>query len=60
MNCKSSLQTKRNIEAQIANDDGYFNGILSNIVSETGFYLCFYVIKFDLFNKISFLNCYFN
>jgi ribonuclease HI len=35
-NCKSSLQSKRNIESQLVDGCGYFNGILSNIIEETG------------------------
>ena len=37
LNCGTTLLTKRNIEAEIDNGSGgYFNGILSNIVEETG------------------------
>jgi hypothetical protein len=35
-NCTTSLQTKRNIEAKIDPGCGYYNGILSNILEETG------------------------
>jgi hypothetical protein len=37
LNCGTTLLTKRNIEAEIDNGSGgYYNGILSNIVEETG------------------------
>jgi hypothetical protein len=36
LNCKSSLQTKRNIESQIDDGAGYLNDILSNIIEEKG------------------------
>jgi ribonuclease HI len=35
-NCRTSLQSKRNIEAQIYNGQGYHNSILSNILEEKG------------------------
>jgi ribonuclease HI len=36
VNCKTSLQSKRNIEAQIDDGCGYVNGILSNILNDEG------------------------
>jgi hypothetical protein len=36
VNCKISLQSKRNIEAQIDNGCGYVNEILSNILNDEG------------------------
>jgi viroplasmin and RNaseH domain-containing protein len=43
-NCNSSLQTKRNIEAQIVNGCGYVNGILSNILEEKGIFFSLFLI----------------
>jgi viroplasmin and RNaseH domain-containing protein len=36
LNCKSSLQTKRNIESQIDDGARYLNDILSNIIKKRG------------------------
>jgi hypothetical protein len=45
-NCLTSLQTKRNIEAQIDSGCGYYNDILSNILEETGYYF-YYTFYLD-------------